>query len=62
MHSVPANDVIGIFVFYYLHVPVVPILSTGEQLIIRRKYPNAPESETELFRMTIIHQDQDQGD
>ena len=24
-------------------------LSTGDQLIIRRKYPNAPESESELF-------------
>ena len=48
------------FYFYYLHVPVVPILSTREQLKLRRKYSNAPESETELFKMTIIHQDQDQ--
>ena len=62
MHCVPANDVIGFF-FYYL--PVVhgcADLLTGDQLIIRRKYPNAPESASVHVRMTIIHQDPDQGD
>ena len=35
MHCVPANDVIGMFI--------------TDQLIIRRKYPNATDSELEMF-------------
>ena len=38
MHYVPANDVNAILSF-----------TGGDQLIVRRKYPNAPESESELF-------------
>ena len=44
MYCVPANDVIG-----FLLLTCCADLLTGDQLIIRRKYPNAPESESELF-------------
>ena len=44
MHCVPANDVIGTFTTY-----LFADMSTGDQLMIRRKYPNAPKSESELF-------------
>ena len=36
-------------------------LSTGDQLIIRRKYPNAPESESDCLLATRQN-DPDQGD
>ena len=42
MHCVPANDIIGIFITYLL---TTADLSTGDPLIIPRKYPNASESE-----------------
>ena len=38
MHCVPANDVIGLFT-------CCADLSTGDQLIAQRTYPNASESE-----------------
>ena len=44
MHCVQANDVIG-----FLLLTCCTDLSTRDQLIIRRKYPNAPESGSELF-------------
>ena len=45
MHCVPGNDVIVFFLLLTCYAD----LSTGDQLIIRRKNPNAPESESELF-------------